>query len=105
MTKIIGITGGIGSGKSTLSEHLTRLGYPVHESDKAVSKMYKKPNKPLFSFIKKSGLGDSLKNKNINKKIIAEKIFNNDKLRNSLEKHIHKEVRKQRVSFIKKNKK
>ena len=41
MTKIIGITGGIGSGKSTLSEHLKKLRFPVHESDKVVSKMYK----------------------------------------------------------------
>ena len=43
MTKIIGITGGIGSGKSTLSEYLKKLRFPVHESDKVVSKMYKKP--------------------------------------------------------------
>ena len=26
-----------------LSEHLKKLGFPVHESDKVVSKMYKKP--------------------------------------------------------------
>ena len=30
---IIGITGGIGSGKTTLSEHLRREGYNVYDSD------------------------------------------------------------------------
>ena len=37
MTTIIGITGGIGSGKTTLSNHLKKTGYKVHESDQAVS--------------------------------------------------------------------
>ena len=37
MTKVIGITGGIGSGKTTLSQHLKKAGYPVHDSDKFVS--------------------------------------------------------------------
>ena len=39
MTKVIGITGGIGSGKTTLSKHLTKLGYLVHEADKVVFEM------------------------------------------------------------------
>ncbi len=30
---IIGITGGIGSGKSMVSEYLQKLGYPVYDSD------------------------------------------------------------------------
>ncbi len=30
---IIGITGGIGSGKSTLSERLREIGYSVYDSD------------------------------------------------------------------------
>ena len=30
---IIGITGGIGSGKSTIAEHLREMGYPVYDTD------------------------------------------------------------------------
>ena len=37
MTKLVGITGGIGSGKTTLSNHLKKLGYLVHESPLTVS--------------------------------------------------------------------
>ena len=39
MTKIIGITGSIGMGKSTISSMLTKLGIPVFDSDKQVSKV------------------------------------------------------------------
>ena len=68
MTKVIGITGGIGSGKTTLSEHLKKTGFLVHESDKVVSGIYKEPNKAFLEFIKKCGLSKALKNKRINKK-------------------------------------
>ena len=47
MTKLVGITGGIGSGKTTLSNHLKKLGYLVHESDVVVSEMYTKPKKKI----------------------------------------------------------
>ena len=52
MTKVIGITGGIGSGKTTLSNHLKKIGYAVHESDKVVSEIYKKPSTNFINFLK-----------------------------------------------------
>ena len=56
MTKIVGITGGIGSGKTTFSNHLKQLGFLVHESDKVVSEIYTKPKKKFLSFIISSSL-------------------------------------------------
>ena len=52
MTKLVGITGGIGSGKTTFSKHLKKLGYLVHESDVVVSEIYTKPKKQFLKFIK-----------------------------------------------------
>ena len=52
MTKLVGITGGIGSGKTTFSNHIKKLGYLVHESDMVVSEIYTKPKKKFLSFIK-----------------------------------------------------
>ena len=52
MTKLVGITGGIGSGKTTFSNHLKKLGYLVHESDLIVSEIYTKPNKQFLNFIR-----------------------------------------------------
>ena len=105
MTTVVGITGGIGAGKTTLSEHLKKNGFLVHESDKVVSKMYTKPKKSFKEFIKKNISYELVKNKKINKKKLTEIIFNNTTLKKRLEKHIHKEVRLSRKEFIQKNKK
>ena len=103
MIKVIGITGGIGSGKTTLSNYLTKIGFAVHESDKVVLSMYNKPKKSFINFLKKNISKDVVKQKNIYKKKIAEIVFNNQKTRKMLENYIHKEVRTARESFIKKN--
>ena len=103
MTKVVGITGGIGSGKTTLSKHLKKIGLPVHESDKVVLNMYNKPSKPFIDFMKKTLSKEVILKGKINKKRIANIIFNNDKAKNRLEKYIHKEVRLFRENFIKKN--
>ena len=104
MTKLVGITGGIGSGKTTLSNHLKKLGYLVHESDAVVSKMYTKPKKQFLSFIKEKISKDAVNHNKINKKEIANVIFNNKAIKKLLETRIHKEVQNSREAFIKKNK-
>jgi dephospho-CoA kinase len=104
MTKLVGITGGIGSGKTTLSNHLKKLGYLVHESDVVVSEMYTKPKKQFLSFIKEKISKDAVNHNKINKTEITNVIFNNKAIKKLLETHIHKEVQNSRDAFIKKNK-
>ena len=104
MTKLVGITGGIGSGKTTLSNHLKKLGYLVHESDMVVSEMYTKPKKQFLSFIKEKISEDAVYHNKINKTEIANVIFNNKAIKKLLETRIHKEVQNSREAFIKKNK-
>jgi len=103
MIKVIGITGGIGSGKTTLSNYLKKTGYLVHESDNIVSNMYAKPNKPFIDFVKKNISQKVVKKNKINKKLIAKVIFNNKEIKTKLEKFIHKEVQLSRDKFIKKS--
>jgi len=103
MTVVVGITGGIGSGKTTLSQHLKKRGYSVHESDRVVSDMYNNPNEGFVKFIKKNISAEVVKKNKINKKEITNIIFNNKKTKTKLEKYIHKEVRSCRERFIKKN--
>ncbi len=105
MTKVIGITGGIGSGKTTLCKHLKKRGYLVHESDKFVSSIYKNPKRTFLSFLKKNISKEVVQNYKINKKKVANIIFNSHQSRKKLENYIHKEVKKSRESFIKRNKK
>jgi dephospho-CoA kinase len=103
MTKIVAITGGIGSGKTTFSKHLKKLGYLVHESDVVVSDIYTKPKKQFLSFIKKKISQDAINYNKINKAEIANVIFNNNTIKKLLERRIHKEVHNSRKAFIKKN--
>ena len=105
MTKLVGITGGIGAGKTTISNHLKKLGYLVHESDLVVSEIYNKPKKKFIKLIKEKISVDAVKHNKINKAEIANVIFNNKKVKNILERHVNKEVQISRDAFIKKNKK
>ena len=99
----VAITGGIGSGKSTISHHFKKHGYAVHDSDSVVSDLYEKKKKFFLDLIYSCGVKNIIKNNKIDKKLIAEKIFVNKKLKIKLEKYIHKEVRLKRENFIKKN--
>ena len=102
MTKIVGITGGIGSGKTTFSNPLKKLGFLVHESDMVVSEIYTKPKKQFLSFIKEKISQDAISRNKINKTEITNVIFNNNTIKRLLERRIHKEVQDSREAFIKK---
>jgi len=103
MTKLVGITGGIGSGKTTFSNHLKKLGYLVHESDVVVSEVYTNPKKQFLSFVRKKISQNAVKQNKINKKEVANVIFSNKTTKKLLERYIHKEVQNSREAFIKKN--
>ena len=103
MTKVIGITGGIGSGKTTLSKHLTKLGYLVHESDKVVFEMYDSPSKQFINFVKNNISQNAVKGDRLNKKEITKNIFTNNQTKKKLEKYIHKKVQLSRKKFIQSN--
>ena len=102
MTKLVGITGGIGSGKTTFSNYLKKLGFVVHESDTVVSEIYNNPKKQFLSFIKEKISQDATNHNKINKAEIANVIFSNNKIKKLLERRIHKEVQISREAFIKK---
>ena len=100
----IAITGGIGSGKSTLCSKLKEKGFKIHSSDEQVSKIYTNPDKKFVTYLRNIGLSNSISKKNINKKIISKIIFENKQIRKKLELYIFKIVRKKRSDFIKQEK-
>ena len=104
MTKTIAITGGIGSGKSTLCSKLKEKGFKIHSSDEQVAKIYKNPEKKFVTYLRTIGLSKSISKKNIDKKIISKIVFENKQIRKKLELYIFKIVRKKRSDFIKKEK-
>ena len=102
--KIVGLTGGIASGKTTIINFLKKKKFIVHESDKVVKKLYSSPNKKFLSYLKKNNFSTAINKKKINKKIVREEIFNNTQKRKKIESFIHNEVKKSRTSFLKTNK-
>ena len=103
--KKIGITGGIGSGKSTLSNYFKRKGYMVHDSDSVVAELYEKPNRFFLDLLKSFRTINIVKKNKIDKAVIAKNLFVNKALQNKIEKYIHKQVMVKRNDFIKKQKK
>ena len=101
MTTVIGLTGGIGSGKSTILKYIKTLKIPIHDSDGAVKDLYKKPNKEFLRHLSRCGLNSALKKREINKKIVREEVFKNKTKLKMLEKFIHKKVKESRNKFIK----
>ena len=105
MTKVVGLTGGICSGKTTVLNFIKKRGIPAHDSDEVVRVLYLRPPRDFVSFLKKTKLLHIKKNNEIDKKKIRQIIFNNKNKKMLLEKYIHKEVAISRNLFLKKNKK
>ena len=105
MTIITAITGGIGSGKSTFSKEVLKRGFKLLDSDSQVAKFYENPKKDFLNYLKKIGLGVCIKQGRVDKKNIAKIIFSDDVVKTKLEKYIFRLIRKERVSFINKQKK
>lgn len=88
---IIGLTGGIGSGKSTVAAIFRTLGVPVYEAD-AASKEIIDTDKQLQQKLQKL-LGDEVvKQGRIDRPYMARKIFNNDELLQQANALIHPAV-------------
>jgi len=103
---IVGLTGGIGSGKSTVAKDFKKLKIPVFDSDQEVKKLYTTKDPDLIKAIKKIDKNkNTLGKKRINRKKLGDIVFNNKTKLKILEKVIFKKLKKRREFFLKKNKK
>lgn len=101
MTKIIGLTGGIGSGKTTIAKYIAAKGIPVFISDDVAKKVLEQSN--IQNAIKES-FGDSVfDNNGVNRKALSEQVFSNPEKLKALNAIIHPEVKKQFSDWLKLN--
>ena len=78
-TKIIGLTGGIGSGKTTVANYFRALNIPVYIADDEAKKLYNIVH--IKTAVATAFGNEIIENNVINKKKLAEIVFNNpDKL-------------------------
>ncbi len=91
MSILIGITGGIGSGKSTLVDHLSGLGYKVFKSDDEAKKLF---NEAKIIEAIKNDLGKHLViNNTVDKKTLANEVFKDEQKLKKLNKIIHTQLK------------
>lgn len=99
--KLIGLTGGIAAGKSTLSEYLKAQGYAVLDADH-IARDIVEPGKAAYKKIKKT-FGDEffLSNGQLNREKMSALVFNNPEKRLLLESITHPEIIKEMVQKVK----
>ncbi|MFM7728899.1 MAG: dephospho-CoA kinase, partial [Flavobacteriales bacterium] len=92
--KVIGITGGIGSGKSIVSSVFRHLGIPVYDADRAVHGLYEK-HPELVKRIVEEVSPDVVDAKGrIDRKRLGAVVFADESLLKRLNRIVHPAVRK-----------
>ena len=90
--KRIGITGGIGAGKSLVAEIIKAMGYPVYNSDERAKELTESNPKIKEGLIHLFG-EEIYQNDTLNKFALAQAIFSDDSLREKVNALIHPIVR------------
>jgi dephospho-CoA kinase len=89
--KIIGLTGGIGSGKSSVLEIFKKIGISTYNADESAKELISSDKKIIYSI--KQLFGDDIYNKNeLNSKLVSEIVFNDKEKLKSLNSIIHPAV-------------
>jgi dephospho-CoA kinase len=100
---VIGLTGGIGSGKTTIAKLFEIIGCPVFYSDTVAKEIYFDVSiKPKI--IELLGNAAYISETKIDKKFISSKIFSNTDLLHKLNTIIHPAVIERSKQFVEKNK-
>lgn len=81
MTNIIGITGGIASGKSTVTAFLREQGYPVIDADAVVHELQAKGGKLYQILVAEFGEGILLKDGTLDRAKLGQAVFTDSDLR------------------------
>lgn len=97
----IGLTGGIGSGKSTFAKAFEKLGVPVFYSDTAAKQLYFNPEirNEILSIL---GVEAYLNPKTLNTTFIRQTLYRQPGLKSQLEQILHPAVRKEFELFAEK---
>lgn len=101
MTKIIGLTGGIGSGKSTVARYIESKGIPVYIADDEARKLT--DSAEIKSQISNTFGEKVLKNGIVDRKILSEMVFNNAENLQKLNAIIHPAVRAHFIEWLRAN--
>ncbi|MEZ2459171.1 dephospho-CoA kinase [Salinicoccus roseus] len=94
MNYVIGLTGGIASGKSTASDYIRSKGYPVLDADTYAKKATAKGGPAYQGIIDHFGAGLLQDDGEIDRRKLGAIVFNDTSEREVLNKLVHPEVRR-----------
>lgn len=94
---IIGLTGSIASGKSTVAEMLKDRGFPIVDAD-AVARLVVEPGSPVLAEIRKQFGAEVIQvDGGLNREKLGERIFNDAEERSKLNGIIHPAIRQEMI--------
>ena len=97
---IVGLTGGIGSGKSVAGDFFIELGIDVIDADHVSKNILDDNESAKKLFVEKFGEKFIDKNNNIDRALLRDEIFKNENKKEALESIIHPLVREEIFNFI-----
>lgn len=101
---IIGLTGSIASGKSTVSQMLKELGYPIVDADLVARQVVEPGSETLEKISEAFGEAVILPDGTLDRKKVGDLIFNSPESRKQLNDIIHPAIRKemlrQRAAYV-----
>ena len=98
---IVGLTGGIGSGKSVVGHFFTELGIDVIDADHVSKNILDENESAKKLFVEHFGDKFIDKNNNIDRALLRDEIFKDENKKEALESIIHPLVREEIFNFIK----
>ena len=102
MKRVIGITGGIASGKSNVCTVIRELGYPVIDCDEITKKNYEINGKIYNVVLERFGKDFLLDDGNIDRKKLGKLVFNNSSAKMLLNSITHPIIKEELLSEISK---
>ena len=99
MTKIIGLTGGIGSGKTLIANYIKSLGIPVYIADDEAKKIM--DTDEVIQAISSTFGEEIIENNKVNREKLSKLVFDNPEKLQKLNSIIHPLVKKHFDSWLK----
>lgn len=99
MNHVVCITGGIGSGKSTVCKYIEQRGYPVYYSDTRAKELMEHDHQIRLQLIALFGPTIYTDSEELNRPELARHIFNHPDLKQSLESIVHPRVHEDFVQW------
>jgi dephospho-CoA kinase len=103
MTKIVGLTGGIGSGKTTIANYFKSFGVPIYIADDEAKKLIH--TSKILNKIKNQFGEELVTDKQLNREKLAQIVFSNPEKLSQLNQIVHPEVKKHFLKWFEKQKK